>query len=998
MTSEKGGTSKGTEASSHTAPPNGGVGSEPQKGRLLNGRTTGPARRSTKGNWTPEEDEILRKAVETYNGKSWKKIAECFPGRTDVQCLHRWQKVLNPELVKGPWSKEEDEIIIQMVNKLGPKKWSTIAQALPGRIGKQCRERWHNHLNPGINKEAWTQEEEIRLIHAHQTYGNKWAELTKFLPGRTDNAIKNHWHSSVKKKVDSYRASGLLAQFQGLTPVEYPAGSLNVDSSSAMTQQNSEDSSFNVVREVEDSTELSQSSIAKVSCSQEEQTDAALGSHLQVHFHDKGAHESYSLCQEACYTNANNVGSALPEMHNQLSTSDIDQDKHMQQEFSQGMDLHLEIDEVPNNSALTGSQVSNELAGQFQYTQTICNSKNHERSLIPYAVTPGVPIPVLPSVTGYEHDINMMREVVINNEKYLQSEQWQDISFQNLVSAPDPVSANSFSSLNYQSGAYSSDAANNFSAQLYPLQTLNSSSMMGPVCYQSSVPSVPATFMCSDGACNTSDVNFETIDLPVCHQDLEINTYHNASSDPDQPSYVSSEDDRHETSEPMGNIPESEKKQLTDVEQSCSEPIAANIGIDTSSNHGETAVGKKEDAEALCYEPPCFPSFEVPFVSCDLVASSDLPEYSPLGIRELMKSSINFTPVRLWSSPARDGSPDAVLKSAAKSFECTPSIMKKRPRDLSSPSPDVRTEKKMSTGKGNGISGTSSTRIETSCLDATGDEPVGFVSPSERTALREMKLNLSHENNKNLKETTYQEDNVGNAKGNHLAKGKRCSTMDKDSTYNSHSAGILTQSNVDNLNIPGHGPNHENQKLNMSAKALSNSKDIIYSRSKPAELVVEKSSPCISADYEYVNLLADTPGIKRGLESPSAWKSPLFTPFQDAFFMSPAGRAFDALGLVKQINEESAAALEEAHEVLASGSARNQYSKQNSDKENINTTSKNELETSKLPSKVMAEARVLDFNECSTPVRKKDDTKVDSTLGGSASSPVASSYLRMNVR
>jgi hypothetical protein len=44
--------------------------------------------------------------------------------------------------------------------------------------------RWHNHLNPGINKDAWTQDEEIRLIHAHQTYGNKWAELTKFLPGR----------------------------------------------------------------------------------------------------------------------------------------------------------------------------------------------------------------------------------------------------------------------------------------------------------------------------------------------------------------------------------------------------------------------------------------------------------------------------------------------------------------------------------------------------------------------------------------------------------------------------------------------------------------------------------------------------------------------------------------------------------------------------------------------------------------------------------------------
>jgi myb proto-oncogene protein len=168
-----------------SAPQEGEISNEPKRRRPLNGRTTGPTRRSTKGNWTPEEDAILSRAVQTYNGKNWKKIAECFPDRTDVQCLHRWQKVLNPELVKGPWSKEEDEIIVQMVNKLGPKKWSTIAQALPGRIGKQCRERWYNHLNPGINKEAWTQEEEITLIHAHRMYGNKWAELTKFLPGRS---------------------------------------------------------------------------------------------------------------------------------------------------------------------------------------------------------------------------------------------------------------------------------------------------------------------------------------------------------------------------------------------------------------------------------------------------------------------------------------------------------------------------------------------------------------------------------------------------------------------------------------------------------------------------------------------------------------------------------------------------------------------------------------------------------------------------------------------
>jgi myb proto-oncogene protein len=64
------------------------------------------------------------------------------------------------------------------------KKWSAIAKHLPGRTGKQCRERWHNHLNPAINKDAWSLEEELSLIRAHQIYGNKWAELAKFLPGR----------------------------------------------------------------------------------------------------------------------------------------------------------------------------------------------------------------------------------------------------------------------------------------------------------------------------------------------------------------------------------------------------------------------------------------------------------------------------------------------------------------------------------------------------------------------------------------------------------------------------------------------------------------------------------------------------------------------------------------------------------------------------------------------------------------------------------------------
>jgi myb proto-oncogene protein len=162
----------------------------------------------SKGKWTAVEDIKLKDAVKTHGDKDWGAISLVVPGRTKSQCHSRWKDALDPSIDRanertGKWTAVEDSKLEDAVQTHDYKDWAAISALVPGRTKIQCCHRWRDVLDPSIGRASgrkgkWTAFEDRKLKDAVQTYGFKnWVTIAEMVPGRTNKQCWDRWNLTL---------------------------------------------------------------------------------------------------------------------------------------------------------------------------------------------------------------------------------------------------------------------------------------------------------------------------------------------------------------------------------------------------------------------------------------------------------------------------------------------------------------------------------------------------------------------------------------------------------------------------------------------------------------------------------------------------------------------------------------------------------------------------------------------------------------------------------
>lgn len=493
----------------------------------------------------------------------------------------------------------------------------------------------------------------------------------------------------MKKKLDSYLASGLLEQFQGLPLVGHQ--NQPMPSSSSRVQSSGDESAPK--GEAEEISECSQDSV--VVGHSHSAGNAVLHTREQFILTEesqqgKDQSSSPASCSEQYYTSLEDVTFTIPEIPCEVGCSS----KFPEQNFAHdagtfaSRDYQFNLQDLANLSSIEVGHQSSGLPAHC-----INSHESQELVNVPFQSSVGLSVPS--SVGNAAAGSAKPEHMLISDEeccRVLFVEAMKDgcFSLENFTQGLNMVDSSLCRSLDIQI----SERDRTSSAQTY---CPSKQDVLGTSCSQSFL-SPPTLFSADDGALvygkESSQLN--------CHsyvtQDQEFNTsghdgfiYTNESANSpcdDGTDNTSLQEPSYLSKDSLKLVPVYSFGSDTDVVIPCP---SVDVKLE--------AQTEQQDAGALCYEPPRFPSLDIPFFSCDLIQSgSDMQqEYSPLGIRQLMSSMNCITPFRLWDSPSRDGSPEAVLKCAAKTFTGTPSILKKRHRDLLSPLSDRRNDKKLET-------------------------------------------------------------------------------------------------------------------------------------------------------------------------------------------------------------------------------------------------------------------------------------------------------------